>query len=304
MAKIGVAALRSVEIGVTNMDEALRFYRDIWCLDPVVAADGVHYFRATGRFHHILSLRQAPRVAMVRVVFDAADRDAVDALHAQAAAFAMPAIEPPAPLRQPGGGYGFGFKDPEGRNYAVVCGLADHADAADRPDRPRKLSHVNLNTTDNDVSSAVLIEALGLRLSDETKVFRFLRCHSDHHSMVMAFGGGPTLNHIAFEMPDLDSVMRGAGRMRDHGYPIEWGPGRHGPGSNVFCYFVGPEEIPIEYTGEMMQVDEGYRTGKPEDWAWPPRRLDRWGVSDFPSARVHRAQRLFCFTDDGWRLPR
>jgi hypothetical protein len=120
--------------------------------------------------------------------------------------------------------------------------------------------------------------------------------------MVMAFGGGPTLNHIAFEMPNIDSVMRGAGRMRDHGYPIEWGPGRHGPGNNVFCYFVGPEETPIEYTGEMMQVDEQYRTGTPTDWVWPPRRVDRWGVSDFPSARVHRAQTLLRFSDDGFRI--
>jgi catechol 2,3-dioxygenase len=36
-------------------------------------------------------------------------------------------------------------------------------------------------------------------------------------------------------MPDLDSVMRGAGRMRESGYPIEWGVGRHGAGNNVFA---------------------------------------------------------------------
>jgi catechol 2,3-dioxygenase-like lactoylglutathione lyase family enzyme len=297
-----VRALRSVAIGVTNLEEALRFYTDVWGLDHVGQSVGVHYLRGSGRFHHILSLVQGPSVGVLRVVFDAADRKAVDDLCAQVKAIGIAAIDPPAPLTAPGGGYGFGFRDPEGRNYAVVTGTADHADGADRADRPRKLSHVNLNTTDNDLSSAVLIKALGFRLSDETKMFRFLRCNSDHHSMVMAFGGGATLNHLAFEMPDLDSVMRGAGRMRDHGYAIEWGPGRHGPGNNVFCYFVGPEEMPIEYTGEMLQVDEHYRTGMPSDWAWPPRRLDRWGVSDFPSARVHRAQRLVRFSEDGYRL--
>ena len=302
MTRPGVRALRCVDLGVTNLAEQLRFYTDIWGLDLVAEVGGVHYLRGSGRFHYILSLRPAAKVELIRVVFDAGDAAGVDAVHAQVLSHGFGAIDPPAALTQPGGGYGFGFKDSEGCNYAVVGGVADHAGADDRADRPRKLSHVNLNTADNDASSAVLTGALGFRLSDETKVFRFLRCNTDHHSMVMAFGGGPTLNHIAFEMPDLDSVMRGAGRMRDHGYPIEWGPGRHGPGRNVFCYFLGPEEIPIEYTGEMQQVDESYRTGMPSDWTWPPRRLDRWGVSDFPSARVHRAQTLFGFSKDGYRL--
>ena len=65
--------------------------------------------------------------------------------------------------------------------------------------------------------------------------------------MVLGFTGGATLNHIAFEMPDLNSVMRGAGSMRDDGRAIEWGPGRHGPGNNGFCYFLGPEDMPMEY---------------------------------------------------------
>ena len=46
--------------------------------------------------------------------------------------------------------------------------------------------------------------------------------------------------------------MRGMGRMKDNGYPIEWGPARHGPGDNVFAYFCGPDELPIEYTAEVL----------------------------------------------------
>ena len=77
--------------------------------------------------------------------------------------------------------------------------------------------------------------------------------------MVLGFTGGPTINHLAFEMPDLESVMRGAGRMRDDGRGLEWGPGRHGPGNNVFCYFLGPEDMPIELTAEMQQIDASHR---------------------------------------------
>ena len=205
------------------------------------------------------------------------------------------------PCASRNGGYGFGFRDPEGRNIAVVCGVHDHHDDADKPDRPRRLSHLNLNCGDNDASFAAF-QALGFKLSDHTAKFRFLRCNSDHHCIVIGFETAPTLNHIAFEMPDLDSVFRGAGRMIDNGHPIEWGPGRHGPGANVFCYFCGPEEIPIEYTGEMLQVDEHYPVGTPAQWKWPPRRVDRWGICGPPSERVVHAGENYRFTADGWRL--
>ena len=59
-------------------------------------------------------------------------------------------------------------------------------------------------------------------------------------------------------MPDIDSVMRGGGRMKDAGFAIEWGPGRHGPGDNAFNYFVGPFGEVIEYTAS---ITFGFFTG-------------------------------------------
>jgi hypothetical protein len=92
-------------------------------------------------------------------------------------------------------------------------------------------------------------------------------------------------------MPDLDAVMRGAGRMSDAGWPIEWGVGRHGPGNNVFSYFVGPDDFVIEYTADVLQVDDSYKVGGPADWTWPAGRFDQWGVSKPPSDRIKQAQK-------------
>ena len=60
----------------------------------------------------------------------------------------------PADLTGAGGGYGFGCKDPDGRNLGFVCGAADHADTADQADVPRKIAHINLNAKDFDGSLA------------------------------------------------------------------------------------------------------------------------------------------------------
>ena len=81
--------------------------------------------------------------------------------------------------------------------------------------------------------------------------------------------------------------MRGMGRMKDNGYPIEWGPGRHGPGNNVFAYFCGPDEVPIEYTSEVLQVDDGYVTRGSDYWKFPPGRSDQWGITQPRSARYY-----------------
>jgi catechol 2,3-dioxygenase len=113
----------------------------------------------------------------------------------------------------------------------------------------------------------------------------------------------PTLNHIAFDMADFDSVMRGLGRMKDNGYPTEWGPGRHGPGDNVFAYFCGPDEVPLEYAAEILQVDDNYVPRPSSYWKFAPGRSDQWGITQPRSARYYRVQRLFGFTAGGETSP-
>src|SRR3954469_4294415 len=292
--------IRSVAVDVCALDDAAAFYTDVWKLTPVVTEGAARYFAGTSAYHHILSLHAGPRPAIRRVVFDAADREAVDALHTRVKASGV-VCEAPHEWDAPGGGYGFGFKDPEGRNLAVVSDCAQTA-AAPAPDRPHKITHVNLNAAAYDTTTRFMTEVLGFSLIDETVRARFLHAACpDHFSLALVKHRNATLNHIAFDMVDLDSVMRGAGRMRDAGYPIEWGVGRHGPGNNVFAYFAGPAEIPLEYTSEVLQIDDGYEPHGPEFWKFPPGRSDQWGATNPPTPRLARIQELFRFSENGFR---
>src|SRR5580704_993936 len=161
-----VRGVRCIELVATNLEEAARFYQEVWRLEPVETRNDSRYFRASGRYHHVLGLRCGAQPAVVRIVFDVADRAGVDALHAKiAAAGGKPGT--PAKLTAPGGGYGFGCKDPDGRNLAFVCDVADRADGADQPDRPRKIVHVHLNARDFDASLAFFTGALGFRIIDD-----------------------------------------------------------------------------------------------------------------------------------------
>ncbi|MGE0563000.1 MAG: VOC family protein [Pseudolabrys sp.] len=300
-----VQAVRACDLAVADLPAALDFFANVWNLREAAVAKGVHYFRAAGPDFYALSLRAADRQhsGLIRIVLDAGSQTAVDAIYQKISDTGLPTDGIPRDLRTPGGGYGFGFKDVEGRNFAVVSGAALHTPIRNAPDMPTKLSHVNLNCRDNDASFALMTGTLGFSLSDQTRKFRFIRCNADHHSLVLGFDDNANLNHIAFEMPDLEAVMRGIGRMRDRGHAVEWGPGRHGPGNNVFAYFCGPEELPLEYTSEMQQVGEDFvPSRKPEDWIWPPGRLDHWGLTPGPSARVKAAQARFQFSETGYRL--
>ena len=297
-----IRGVRSVELATTNFDEAARFYETIWNLEPVETRKASRYFRGTSGYHHLLGLHAGAQPAVVRIVFDVADRTSIDALRR---AIVVSGGKPgaPAPVSIAGGGYGFGCKDPDGRNLAFLCEAAGHADTADQTDRPRKIVHVNLNTRDFDATLKFFTAALGFRVVDDNAPLWFLHCdNSDHASIVLAKTNLPTLNHIAFEMPEFNSVMRGMGRMKDNGYPIEWGPGRHGPGDNVFAYFCGRDEVPLEYAAEVLQIDDSYEPRPSAYWKYAPGRSDQWGITQPRSARYYRVQRLFGFTADGDRL--
>lgn len=291
-----VAGLRSVALQVPDLGLAQTFYTQVWHLDVAARAPGALYLRATGEDHHVLALHEAPGPARVRnVTLRSRSLHALTEVAQDAVAAGGRVLSAPGPLDEPGGGMAVTVADMHGRVFRLVHGDTRHAQAGEVPDRPIRLAHAVLNSHDVAASQRFMEQVFDFSLSDRTRIMAFMRCNSDHHSIAFGDTDNDALNHIAFVMPDLDSVMRGGGRLRDAGYGIEWGPGRHGPGDNAFNYFVGPFDVVIEYTAEVQQVDDSYRARQPADWTWPPGRIDQWGISAPPSARLKDAQRAITF---------
>lgn len=291
-----ISGLRSVALNVPDLAQAQEFFTTIWHLDVVAREAGALYLRATGDDHHVLALHEAAGPASVRnVTLRARSLQALDEVAQASVAAGGRVLQVASPVHEPGGGTAVTVADPHGRIYRVVHGDARHSDVAAVRDKPVRLAHAVLNSHDVAVSQAFLEQALDFSLADRTRIMAFMRCNDDHHSVAFGITDNDALNHIAFLMPDLDSVMRGGGRMKDAGYAIEWGPGRHGPGDNAFNYFVGPFGVVIEYTAEVQQVDDSYQSGVPTDWTWPPGRIDQWGIGVPPSVRLKEAQRGVLF---------
>jgi catechol 2,3-dioxygenase-like lactoylglutathione lyase family enzyme len=283
-----VTGLRSVELGVADLDKSAAFYRDVWGLEQVVSSGDTVHMRGTCGEHHVLTLRQRPKASFLGVHFAAANNEAVNKLHDQVKAHGATIVSAPTALpRDEGGGYGFALRSPEGQPIFIASDV-DRLDVG-REDRsrPTKLTHVVLNATKTDAELAFFLDALGFRHSDSTDMMEFVRCTADHHSLALVRTEGPSLNHMAYEMANIDGLMRGAGRMKKAGYNVEWGLGRHGPGNNVFTYFIEPNGFVTEYTTDVDQVDEAtYEKHDAAYWRAFPGRPCRWGMAGHPSNRL------------------
>jgi catechol 2,3-dioxygenase-like lactoylglutathione lyase family enzyme len=281
--------LRYVGVSVPDYAVERSFVANVWGLPEVATDADVSYFAAEGSSNaYVYRVRSAPERALDVISFALRNEAAVDRKAERLAASGVRLISQPHRLNEPGGGYGFRFFDLDGRTIELSSGLEE------RPARvlargesvPASLSHVVLHTSDVKKTVAFYEQHLGLRVSDWLGEFMcFMRCNSVHHCI--AFIPGPTaLNHVAFEMRDLDELMRGVARLSKENVVLGWGPGRHTAGNNVFSYFLAPSGNVLEYTAEMQRIDEA--SWRPTVYTPSPDITDRWGTGSLDGRGIKR----------------
>jgi 2,3-dihydroxy-p-cumate/2,3-dihydroxybenzoate 3,4-dioxygenase len=292
--------LRSIELALPDPAGAAAWMIDVWGLASAEIRDETQYLRGSGTFPYLVSFEKSDTEFVRSTTFTCSD-DELDRIKARIAAKGWAAT--PVTSDDPGGGHGLLVELPEGTILRILAGTSEiepiegFAKATKRV-RPVKLTHVVFNAIDAELMGDAVETALDFRVSDRTKGMVFVRCNDSHHSTAFARAGIASLNHIAFEMDDLDAVMRGIGWMRDNGFTPAWGPGRHGPGDNVYAYYIAPFGPVIEYSTAVEKVSPDYKTGEPDDWTWPEERIDQWGVSDKDFAGLRIAEERFrCHRD-------
>ncbi|AUV84206.1 bleomycin resistance protein (plasmid) [Salinigranum rubrum] len=144
----------------------------------------------------------------------------------------------------------------------AVAFLRTPADAEDS-------QHHELNLTQMSEEELSVLEERGERELDLHEFERDL--HEDGPPMLPASG---PIYHIAFEVPNYQAIVRAAEGLRERNHPIYRGPGRHGPGNNIFLYFPDPDGYPIELTADMEEAPE-VGGKKPKQW---PQTKETWNV--------------------------
>jgi len=197
-------------------------------------------------------------------------------------------------LDAPGGGSVVRLTDPDGHVVEAVAGQApadpmevapaipwNDAHAHDRlravkriaagPAQVIRLGHCVLNVSNFRASEHWYKDRFGFVTSDEIAVSpevslgAFMRCDrgatpTDHHTLFLMQGPrGPGFNHAAFEVRDLDDVMRGHSHLAAAGRDPAWGVGRHVLGSQVFDYWRDPYGHTLEHwtDGDLLTLADG-----------------------------------------------
>lgn len=274
-----VNEIRYVGYGVTNIEAEKKFYTEAWQLIEVPSDDSMVYLVAPGSSAtYSVRLRPSAEPRIDVISWSAIDRSEVDALALQVAQAGGKIISQPHEMSESGGGYGFRFFDPVGFTIEVCTDFETRTPETLQPGEPRpeKISHVVLHAPNPQDYVEFYEKALGFKVSDWLGDFMcFLRCNEWHHRLAI-LPGAPAFNHVAYDVPNIDSVMKGIARVRQHNSDVLWGPGRHTAGNNVFSYFATPAGYIVEYTTDLEWVDDDTWTAtvhKPSKET-----MDQWGV--------------------------
>ena len=274
-----VSEIRHVGYAVTDLAAEAAFYKDVWGLREAGEKDGMLHFAAEGHDElYVVRLRQSDVQRIDIITLAAQSRADVDALHEKVAAYGCKIVFAPKDLDTLGGGYGFRFFSKDGLPFEIS------SDVARGPSRelvrwegiPQKISHIVLHSPDHQEMVRFFTDVLGFKVSDWLGDFMcFLRCNTAHHRIAF-LPGPPCLNHVAYDMPNIDELMRGIARLKRQDVDLRWGPGRHTAGNNTFSYFCTPNGFAVEYTSDLEEVD--FDAHQAQVIPPAPQIMDQWGI--------------------------
>lgn len=174
------------------------------------------------------------------------------------------------------GASAFALADPDGRRivFGVPPTPGDTGDGL-----TARLQHFVCATTRIGETLAFYRDRLGMIesdrvLEDNDLAAAFLRSDPEHHSFAAFRAPEPRADHHAYETRGWMDIRDWADRMASLRIPLWWGPGRHGPGNNLFFMIEDPDGYKVEFSAELerMPPEMPYRT-----WPHEERTLNLWG---------------------------
>jgi catechol 2,3-dioxygenase len=177
----------------------------------------------------------------------------------------------PSPLMTDGA---FAVTDPDGRR--LVFGISKELESP--VGLPARLQHF-VCATQRLPEMLEFYRGLGMVESDrvlegEALSAVFLRSDPEHHSFAAFRAPESRPDHHCYETNGWLDIRDWADRMGELRIPLWWGPGRHGPGNNLFFMIEDPDGHKVEFSAELelMPKNMPHRT-----WPHEQRTLNLWG---------------------------
>jgi catechol 2,3-dioxygenase-like lactoylglutathione lyase family enzyme len=174
------------------------------------------------------------------------------------------------------------FSDPDGNK--LIFGVAQTSEQR-RTDatanRAARMQHIVFASTNVHRLLEFYTDVVGFVLSDRVVDDKgglrtiFLRCSHDHHSVAVFAASENRIDHHCYEAGDWNLIRDWSDHFARLHVPLKWGPGRHGPGDNLFVFVHDPDGNWVEISAELEQVEPDRPVG---DWPHEERTLNSWGI--------------------------
>lgn len=279
-----VTRVGHVSLRVPDVDASSEFMQDVLGMSESERGDGRVYLTCNERHHELILSAGGRKAEYEHIGMEVADDAALEqTLRAAEAAGGTrlgtvdgePGIAGGALVRGPGGHV---FK------LFHTMAIGQPTEASSIADvRALRSEHFSLNVRNRPAMERFLQDGLGMQLTDRIgKNGAWFRCEEIHHGIALVQTPKNGLAHYAFSLEDFDALRRVADRLHERGRKLAWGPGRHGPGNNLFIYFFDAAGALVECCADMARVGPGHPY-EPRTWKLRPGNISLWG--GFPPPR-------------------
>ena len=262
--------LHHLHVNSDAPDALAAFYQDLFDLQPVTAPAGVQAL-AGGERAVVIHAGNAGELAMA--AYAARSSGELAQLRARLADLAQDADAAGEIFFHTGA---FTVADPQGRQ--LLFGVPRTQRAPDA--MAARLQHTVFQTTELARVVDFYVNRIGFTISDEvvaddgTIATCFLRSDDEHHSLAFFQGSNNVWDHHCYETRCWNDIRDWGDRFAKVRRGIFFGPGRHGPGNNLFFMVTDPDGNRVELSAELERVGAGQAPG-----IWPHEEytLNSWG---------------------------
>lgn len=299
-----MAVIKAAEFGFPRMeapdlDQMEEFLTHFGLIRAERTPDAL-YMRGADDHHH-LHVTHRGGTKFIGFAYHAADEDDLRRLSKAPGASGLETLD------EPGGGKRVRLKEPNGYQIEVIAGqkrlapikvARDELNSAREPGRRvgrvmrlgksptsiQRIGHGVLATSKVGETVAWFRETLGMIRSDdvyagekENVVGSFNRLdrgndYVDHHVLFCVHNEKTGLNHVSYEVQDIDCVFQDHEYLKRLGkYQHMWGIGRHLLGSQVYDYWADPwgrvherwadtDRLNAANGGNLVSVEEGFQS--------------------------------------------
>ena len=286
MARIKVSDIAYGRLKAPDLDAMEEFLTEFGMVRAERTNDAL-YMRGTDPSHHI-HITEKGDTSFVGLGYHAASEEDLARIAEAPGASGIETID------EPGGGKRVRLTEPNGYQIEVVHGIApvdpipvsrqrlnlgeQSTERAgelmrihDGASRVKRIGHAVLGTPKLGETVAWFREMLGFRGSDDIYdgaedniIGSFSRCdrgddYVDHHVFFCMVLDRAGLNHLSFEVLDIDDVFKGHEHLKAIGkYEHVWGIGRHVLGSQVYDYWSDPWGRVHEHWTDTDRINAAY----------------------------------------------